>query len=128
MQLLPPPIQAIAPYRCIQSAVMLVVEFLAKPAVVLVGFANVLQFARDEFQDDDVVEVTDDRLIGRFLLRNGKVKDTFTIPKPAAVEQVEQAAAAVTKASAPPKTIGNPAGPTEAAAGAQGIRFEDLPL
>ena len=42
MQLLPPPIQAVAPDRRVQSTVMLAVKLLAKPAIVLVGFAHVL--------------------------------------------------------------------------------------
>ena len=61
MQLLPPPIQAIAPHCRIHTFLMFTIELVAKPAVVLVGFANVLQFARNEFQDNDVVEIADDR-------------------------------------------------------------------
>ena len=65
MQLLPPAVEAVASDRCIYASVMLAVEFFAVTAVVLVSFTHMLQFARDEFQDNDVVEVTDDRYIVR---------------------------------------------------------------
>jgi len=61
MQLLPPPIEAVATDRGIDAAVMFAVEFLTVTAVIPVGFTHVLQFARCEFQDNDIVEVTDDR-------------------------------------------------------------------
>ena len=67
MQLLSPPVETVAPDRGVDAAVMFAVEFLAVTAVVLIGFTHVLQFARYEFQDNDIVEVTDD---GNFIRKN----------------------------------------------------------
>ena len=65
MQLLPSTIQAVAADRGIDTAVMFAVEFLAKPAEILVGLPNMLQFAGNEFQDDDVIEIANDRNVIR---------------------------------------------------------------
>ena len=65
MQLLPPAVETVAAHRRIHTAVVFVVELFPVTAVVLVRFAHVLQFACDEFEDDDIVEVTDDRNIVR---------------------------------------------------------------
>ena len=50
MQLLPPPVAAIAPDGRLQIAVVFAVEGLAKPAIVYISFAHVLKLARDQFQ------------------------------------------------------------------------------
>ena len=69
MQLLPSAIQAIATDRGVDTAIMCAVEFVAIPAVVLVSFANMLQFAGNEFQDDDVIEIANDRdVVGKNVL------------------------------------------------------------
>ncbi len=74
MQLLPSAIQAVATDRGIDTAIMFAVEFLAKPAVVLVGLPNMLQFAGNEFQDDDVIEIANDRnVIGKNVLRVAEI-------------------------------------------------------
>ena len=65
MQLLPPPVAAIAPDGRLQIAVVFAVEGLAKPAIVYISFAHVLKLARDQFQDNDIIEITDDRDIIR---------------------------------------------------------------
>ncbi len=84
MQLLPPPIEPIAPHCRIHIAVMFAVELVAKPAVVLVSFTNMLQFARYEFQDNDVVEIADDRnIIRKDIFRVAEIyecgQDAFTV-------------------------------------------------
>ena len=84
MQLLPPPIEAIAPDGRIHIVVVFTVELVAKPAIVLVCFTNVLQLARNEFQDNDVVEIADDRnIVRKDILRVAEIyecgEDAFTI-------------------------------------------------
>ena len=52
---------------------MLVVELLAETAVILIGLAHVLKLSCHQFENDDIVEVTDDRDFVR--------KDVFDIAR-----------------------------------------------
>ncbi len=66
MQLLPSPVETVAPHRRVDAAIMLPVEFFAVAAVILVGFPDVLQLTRHQLEDDHVIKVPDDRyLIGK---------------------------------------------------------------
>lgn len=65
MELLSPAIETVAAHRCVDAAIVLVVELISVAAIVLVGLAYVLQLSRYELQDDDIVEVADDRYLVR---------------------------------------------------------------
>jgi len=48
MELLSPAIETVAAHRCVDAAIVLVVELISVAAIVLVGLAYVLQLSRYE--------------------------------------------------------------------------------
>ena len=57
MQLLATPVDAVAAYDRVHARAVGCVEIIAKCAKIVVRFAHVLHLARDELDDDDVVEI-----------------------------------------------------------------------
>ena len=76
MQLLAPPVQAIAADNRVNAGVSVLLEILAEAAEVIVGYANVEQFARDELNNDHVVKIANDgNIIGKNILRIRKIDE-----------------------------------------------------
>ena len=65
VQLLALPVEAVAANHRVDIGSVFLFEFVAKCAEVIVGFAHMQQFTRDEFDDDDVIEVTNNRNVVR---------------------------------------------------------------
>jgi hypothetical protein len=82
--LLPPAVESIAANGRIHAGIVFAVEIVAIPAEVIIGLTDVLQFARYEFQDDDVIEIADDRnIVGQYVFRVAEIdecgQDALTI-------------------------------------------------
>ncbi len=76
MQLLAPAVDPIAPDRAVNRLAAVTIEFPPKPTEVYVRFAHVLQFACDEFEHDDIVEVTDDGdMIRQYIFRVAEIDE-----------------------------------------------------
>jgi len=69
-------VDAVASDCAINRFAVFAVEFATEPAKVIIGFAYVPQFLRDEFQDNDVVQIANDRyIIGEDVFRIAKVNE-----------------------------------------------------
>ncbi len=76
MQLLALAIEAIAANGAIDLFSVLRVKVVAKAAKVIVGITNVLQFTRDEFDDNHVIEIADNRnVVGQNIFGITKVNE-----------------------------------------------------
>ena len=65
MQLLPTSVQPVTSNGCVSARSAILVEFISKSAEVDVRFPDVLQVAGHEFENDHIVQVSDDRNVIR---------------------------------------------------------------